>query len=611
MSFLLGSLDSLSSRLSEYKWIGNKAMKSNLSLDVGKNCKGKQCFPYEYVKSIDILENERLPTETEAWYSSLKKSTPSRNEIEGALKVFDEMGFRNIKEYMMFYLRIDVLLLLEVFEEFRVTSLNNYGLDPCHYFTTPGLAWDAAMKFTGEKLELLKSEELVRFFSEKGVIRGGVSTVSEVKWAEEDGDSSIFYYDVTNLYGFAMCQPLPVGEFSWVYIHTDIQKKELNTYINIDPLDLLKKWTSDYTHGYVFEVDIETPKSLHDKHTELPFLPESYNGRLSATLLPKVNYRVHVSLLQQAVANGLEIKMVHRVLQFRQKAWLKPYIEFNAMMRGQTSDENQRNFFKLMNNAVYGKTMENVFKRSKLMVISKHEEGKIQKLIRNSSVQSFDDFTDNMMIGKRNVVPVFDKPVYIGFAILELSKKHMYFLLYDVVKVKWPASKLMYMDTDSFIINFNFKYGEMEYNGVERYFDLAGYKNNNELSKCYSDCNKGVLGTLKDEYSGDKIKKFVCLRSKCYTLMLASGKTVSKNKGDSDAKELNVQIFEDILSSKIKSIQSVQTNIRSFNHKVFTVSANKETINDKIDLKRKQFINERLNGFKMFQTKAIGHYTNI
>ena len=108
---------------------------------------------------------------------------------------------KSIKDYMLFYLRIDVLLLLEIYESFREAALDEYGLDPSHYFTTPGMAWDAALKFTNQKLDLLNDKLLIDFFCEPGTIRGGISTVSEKKWAQSSPNSSIFYFDVTNLYG--------------------------------------------------------------------------------------------------------------------------------------------------------------------------------------------------------------------------------------------------------------------------------------------------------------------------------------------------------------------------------------------------------------------------
>lgn len=431
MSFINGSIASNAARLKEFKYMGSHLPKSNLPLGSLLNYVKKQAFPYEYVTSREILENEGLPTDKSKWYSSLTGKETSIEDIEFALKTCEIMNFKNIKEYMMFYLRIDVLLLLEIYESFRKMTINEYGLDPVHYFTTPGMAWDAAMKSTGIRLELLKTDEMVRFFCERGTIRGGISTVSEKKWGVSSDNSSVFYFDVTNLYGFAMTFPLPYGGFEFV------DKSIMN--------DLLYEWKIDDKFGYILEVDIYVPSELHDKFNELPFLAEHYDGKLIPTLLNKTNYRIHIYVLQQAIRHGLILKDIKKVMKFKQKRWLKDYIEHNTNMRAATTDENMRNFFKLMNNAVYGKTMENIFNRCKYTIFQKNDEVKLKRMVKKNKIEGISNLTENIIIGKRNEIPKFDKPVYVGFAILELSKHHMYFILYDVIKPKWPSSKLMYM----------------------------------------------------------------------------------------------------------------------------------------------------------------------
>ncbi len=179
--------------------------------------------------------------------------------------------------------------------------------------------------------------------------------MSEKKWAEKSNNSSIMYFDVTNLYGYAMTFPLPVGGFELWYDRLSQDTLQIKRKEMIG--DILQRWTFDDECGYVFEVDVDVPFELHDKYNELPFLAERYNDRLVPTLLNKTNYRVHLVVLRQALEKGLVLKEVHKVLKFKQKRWLKEYIEHNTRMRAETKDENMRNFYKLMNNAVYGKTM--------------------------------------------------------------------------------------------------------------------------------------------------------------------------------------------------------------------------------------------------------------
>lgn len=353
LAFLQGSLSSNASKLKNFKFIEkyfiqniNNSNTNNLFLDCIKNT-GKQIFPYEYLDSIDKLDKE-IPKDCSQWFSKLTNSGPTQEEVDKTIKYSNEiLNIFTLNDYMLFYLRIDVLLLFEIYENFREMSYNQYNLDPSHYYTTPGFAWDASLKFSKQVLEPLQTTEMINFFCQKGTIRGGISTVSEVKWAStEEKDESIFYYDVTNLYGYAMTFPLPVSNFT--IINSPLQDQINNCIYN---------WNFDNELGYILEVDINIPVELHDYFNELPPLPEHYNNRLTPTLMNKTNYRLHICLLQQSLKLGLQLIRVHTIIQFKQKAWLKDYIQTNTDLRSKTKDENLRNFYKLMNNAVYGKTM--------------------------------------------------------------------------------------------------------------------------------------------------------------------------------------------------------------------------------------------------------------
>ena len=175
-------------------------------------------------------------------------------------------------EYHDLYLKNDVLLLADVFESFRKTCLQYYKLDPCHYFTSPGLSWDAMLKMTDFKLELMIDVDIFQFI-EKGM-RGGVSYIANryekannkymKEYNEKAPSKYIMYLDTNNLYGFAMCQYLPTGNFRWM---TD---KEIS---KID----LGKYKADVTKGLILEVDLEYPQELHNLHNDYPVAPEKLN----------------------------------------------------------------------------------------------------------------------------------------------------------------------------------------------------------------------------------------------------------------------------------------------------------------------------------------------
>ena len=155
------------------------------------------------------------------------------------------------------------------------------------------------------------------------------------------------FEDFRNLYGWVMCKKLPIGGYTWA--------KNLDRYTT----EFIKNYNENSNLGYLFEVDIEYPKHLHESHSDLPFLREK-KDKLLAALSDKENYVVHISTLKQALNHGLILKKIHRVIKFRQEAWLKSYIDKNTELRTNAKNEFEKNFFKLMNKAVFGKMMEDV-----------------------------------------------------------------------------------------------------------------------------------------------------------------------------------------------------------------------------------------------------------
>ncbi|RLU19456.1 hypothetical protein DMN91_008013 [Ooceraea biroi] len=298
----------------------------------------KGVFPYVYVDSAERLLETCLPPR-ESFHSSLIDDT-----------------------YSDLYLMTDVLLLADVFQNFRDTCIRSYGLDPAHYFTLPGYTWDAMLLHTGIEFELLTDVDMV-LFVERGV-RGGLSQCSH-RYARANNRHAPFYdpsepstylmyYDVNNLYGWAMCQPFPSARFRWV---EDIATLNLSMI------------PSDSPTGYIFEVDLEYPRHLHNAYSDLPFCPtreappNKREEKLLATLCDKKRYVVHYRILQQCTRHGLHIKRIHRAWEFAQSAWLRDYIELNTGFRTRATNDFKKNLYKLMNNAVFDKTMENVRNR--------------------------------------------------------------------------------------------------------------------------------------------------------------------------------------------------------------------------------------------------------
>ena len=224
--FLQTSLANLVSNLqaTDFKNL-NRAIKSNTSLLTRKGV-----YSYDYVTSINKLKETKLPSK-EDFYSKLYDEEISEEDYQHAINVWNTFKCQTLQDYHDLYLKTDVLLLADVFENFRKTCLKHYKLDPCHYYTAPGLAWHACLKETKQDLQLLKDYDMLMMF-EQG-IRGGISHISKryastnnkyMKDFDETKPSSfIQYLDANNLYGWAMSQKLPTHGFKWI----DVDKSKV------------------------------------------------------------------------------------------------------------------------------------------------------------------------------------------------------------------------------------------------------------------------------------------------------------------------------------------------------------------------------------------------
>ena len=319
-----------------------------------------------------------------------------------------------------------MVLLANVFEAFRVTCLKHYKLDPAHFYTSTGLAWKACLKCTGIKLELLTDPDMLLMFEQGN--RGGITQVVH-KYASANntymGDrldpksesSYLQYLDANNLYGWAMSEPLPTGGSKWV----DVNPNEIS------------ELATRTDKGCILEVDVSYPKELHNQHNDLPFMCEKMeiNGveKLVPNLRDKKNYVIHIQALNQVLQHRLRLDRIHQVIEFDQSPWLKTYMDFNTQLRTAATNDFEKDFFKLMNNSVFG-MMENIRKHRNTKLVTTEE--KYLHTVMHPNFKSGVLFGENLMgceMGKIKVV--MNKPVYLGQAIPDLSKIIMYEFHYD------------------------------------------------------------------------------------------------------------------------------------------------------------------------------------
>ncbi|XP_049813159.1 uncharacterized protein LOC126260029 [Schistocerca nitens] len=409
-------------------------------------------------------------------------------EYRRACDVWKVFKCKTIGDYSDIYLKSDVLLLADVFENFRKLCLDTYKLDPAHYITSPGLAWDALLKSTGESLELITDVTQLQFI-ERG-IRGGIvhcshrHAVANNKYMKNydcsKEDSFIAYFDVNNLYGWAMMQYLPVGKFKWL---NEDQVHAFDVTSVSDEADV----------GYILEVDLKHPKHCHALHQDLPLCPEKMKSpksnskappRLMCALYNKSRYVIHYRNLKQCLSLGLEVIKIHRILSFSQKAWMKPYIEINTMKRAKATNDFEKNFFKLMNNSTFGKTMQNVRKmRDVRLTTSWYGRYGAASLIAQPNFKKRIIFDESLVaIEMAKISILFDKPIAVGMAILDISKTCMYNFHYNYMLKKYSPEivKMCYTDTDSFVYHISTKdlYEDIKPD-ISNMFDTSGYMFNN------------------------------------------------------------------------------------------------------------------------------------
>ena len=220
---------------------------------------------------------------------------------------------------------------------------------------------------------------------------------------------------------------------------------------------------------------------------------------------------------------------VHQVIEFDQEAWLKEYINFNTELRKKANNEFEKDFFKLMNNAVFGKTMENVRKHRDIKLVK--TDTKRNNLVSEPNYHTMKLIDDNLAIIEMKKVKVkMNKPIYLGLSRLDISKITMYEFWYDFIKSKYGnRAKLCYMDMDSFIINVKTEdfYEDISENVMKR-FDTSNYIYNRPLPK---NVNKKVSGLMKDELGGGMITEFVALRPKAYSYKTNDSIELKKAKG--------------------------------------------------------------------------------
>ena len=556
LRFLQSSIDNLSKTLKDDQYVILKRELNNNELfeDLkyfDKNERSfKGVFPYDYFDSMDKLDLKEFPDKKE-FYSVLYQKDISDKEYEHGKKIFDKYC-KNFKDYLMIYQKLDVLILSDVFENFRELCLKYYEIDPAYCYSAPGLSWNAGLKFTGIELDLITDKDMLDMFNEG--IRGGFSGVLGKRYVEAknkytlrfkkllenkaskvnnhtlekeekiDNPNFLLYEDANNLYGDGMSQKLPYKNFKWEKVD---ENKNIYNYLD----------QCNEDKGMVFKVDLEygddeTRKKLM-KYPPMPlsrkieeeeispysrkFLKENNlklgkEKKLILDLNDKKEYIVHYEILKYYIHLGIKVTKIHSIISFNHKAWLKTYIDFNTEKRSMSNNNFEKDFFKLLNNSFYGKTMENISKHCLVELANNPKD--LKNLASRDNLMDIIDFNENFKAVKLKYKSMyFNKPTYLGMCILDYSKLVMYKFYYDVIEKKFPKNEVLYSDTDSIILNIYTEDLYKELIEIIDHLDTSDYPKDHHL---FSLKNKKVIGKFKDELMGNIMIKFIGIKSKMY-----------------------------------------------------------------------------------------------
>ena len=574
-NMIMGSLNSLSTNLNnKYKYETKKEFKDNFEI-INK----KMNFPYEWINENN-LDNKDLP-EIKDFYSSLKLETISEEEYNQTKEIYNKLKFKNIKEYLDTYLKLDITLLTDVFENFRKGIWDKFGLDCSKYVSSPSLSKDCMLKFTKVKIEHIKDIEMYDFINNSVI--GGLCVCSNPYLNNDNSNSTIAYQDVSSLYPAIMRNKIPLKNYKFI---------ELNEF-NIN------KYGEDKNYSCILLCNVKTTDKVKNDHILKQFpalisktsiyydnlsdyqktnLKENYksSGKLINHLGSDENNYLSFEMYKLLLKLGYEIE-IKKILEYYHSDFMKKYIDFLYDKKTEykkIGDKSMMMTYKILMNSLYGSMLTRVenFRDFKIITNPRQADFYTKRSNFNSRVIINEDLT---IVEMNKIKCVYNSPILIGSIILQNSKV----LLFDYMYNKFPKLfgkeniEIGYVDTDSIIFKIKNMKNE-EYQNIQN--------NNPDVFGC-------KIGLMEDEIDkNDEITEYIGLSSKCYSYITKNNlKDNVKTKGISESyksKYLNHQEFRKVLFDDVNLNKVEFNSIKIKNQKIFTnkiIKDNVKNFNDK------------------------------
>lgn len=604
----------------------------------------KNPFPYNAIKTREDLE--RPFTDLLGWTVApnaeelfcFKFSREELIEIRKWLaKIHIDFNWFKVKDYYSDYLRCDVSQLCDVFEFFVKTVKSEYDLDAHQYFGTPGLTWAAWLKQNKFKIEAITDPELYDIVNSS--IRGGqTGAMTRYYDSEEEPGTFVCDLDCNSLYATVMLKfKFPCHD--WKKILPDQLERLNNPHGPPLPIKTyLDLWHKEGKSGFV-ELDmvvkddpkfysyvpVASKRSLEGiyEYQAMAEYAAMYGTKISNITFsgltqvvgPHDHYCCHTRLLLWYLEHEvIEIKKIHNVILGVDEPVFRDYVQHNLDKRKEFADDPiKKMLYKLMNNSLYGKTYEDVTRRSNFQ-LKKREDIDEEKVYRE--VETFNDW---VLYEEVNLVCEINKPFFLGASITEFSKLWMYKFFYDFVRVKFPDTEVMYTDTDALTIKFH---------GISSLRDLALAINTDDTEEeigqvidtsnfstplkgeCHNKHNNEP-GLFKSETGEGRIMKMVALRAKTYIMVCDDGSVKMSVKGCpmQEKKRLNFETFKEVLMGRSEPYSIEYNALRTERHRVF--SKDLERIVLSADDRKRYIAEDKIHTFPLFSKEHLDHIGKV
>ena len=599
---------------------------------MAKDLDRKGVFPYEWFDNLEKLGQKEFPSfgefrsvlsgleavDDDGWEEKVGKNI-TEDDYNYAKKIYVKYC-KDFGDYHDLYMKVDVILLADVFEEFGNMCYDYFGLHPGNYYTVPGFSWDCLLKYSGAKLEPLTMKDMY-IFLERG-IRGGYSNIhkryskANHKYLPDYDKSKVskflIYWDFNSMYAYAMTKKMPYSDFRWA---TEEQIKEIE--------HLIKNGAYDDIPPCTLSVDLSHDEKNRDKEAIFTMCPEVVEvegvKKLCHNLNDKEDYVVHHRIFKKYLKEGMIVKKVNRVLLYKEKAWMKSYIEFCVEERRKADlagNEFLKEFWKLMCNAVFGKSMENVRNRVNFKLVNSHKQ--LQKEMNKPTFKEAYTYHPGLLVGVKfsKTAIKLDKPIYTGQCILDESKLMMYEFLYDYVFPKWGVDNVRVCMTDTDSVLLEIKTDDLYKDFAEdvpKWFDTQKYHRTQYGETSIPKMNLKKLGMMKDELCGDFILEFAGTAPKNYgysALKTQKDKSIKlgedvRCKGIGKKFTPRFQEYKDcVLGKEGDTVYKECFRINSKKHELFTIKTNKVAMRNTV-VKRLPNPNQDDDDIK-FETLPLG-----